>query len=255
MRFVPVKTADQQGALVRHKVRDLLIRQRTQTVNALRGHLAEFGVTAPQGLPRVDDLVAVVNDEADSRVPAAARGALRIVVDTLAEVDRRIDELDKEVTASAKADPTAKRLMTVPGVGPVIASRIAASFPDPSVFRSGRDFAAFLGLVPRQNSTGGKSRLGRISKQGNGVLRRLLVGGAMAALFRSKEWRSDPWLVALRERKPAMVVAVALANKMARAIWAIMTHGGVWRSRLLEDAAVLAAVKPKPPAAAACGRA
>jgi len=255
MRFVPVKTEDQQAALVRHKVRDVLVRQRTQWVNALRGHLAEFGVTVRKGLSRVADLVAVIEDEADHRVPTVARAALRIIIDVLAGIDRKIEDLDREVATSAKADLVAKRLMTVPGVGPIIASRIAASFPNPGVFRSGRDFAASLGLVPRQNSTGGKSLLGGISKQGSGTLRRLLVGGAMAALFRSKEWRSDPWLVALRERKPTKVVAVALANKMARAIWAIMTHGGVWRSRPVDGTAVLALVKPEPPMAAAYGRA
>jgi transposase len=255
MRFVPVKTEDQQAALVRHKVRDVLVRQRTQWVNALRGHLAEFGVTVRKGLSRVADLVAVIEDEADHRVPTVARAALRIIIDVLAGIDRKIEDLDREVATSAKADLVAKRLMTVPGVGPIIASRTAASFPNPDVFRSGRDFAASLGLVPRQNSTGGKSLLGGISKQGSGTLRRLLVGGAMAALFRSKEWRSDPWLVALRERKPTKVVAVALANKMARAIWAIMTHGGVWRSRPVDGTAVLAFVKPEPPMAAAYGRA
>ena len=192
MRFVPVKTEDQQAALVRHKVRDVLVRQRTQWVNALRGHLAEFGVTVRKGLSRVADLVAVIEDEADHRVPTVARAALRIIIDVLAGIDRKIEDLDREVATSAKADLVAKRLMTVPGVGPIIASRIAASFPNPGVFRSGRDFAASLGLVPRQNSTGGKSLLGGISKQGSGTLRRLLVGGAGQDRWRPRSRRQSP---------------------------------------------------------------
>jgi transposase len=240
MRFVPVKSAEQQGNLAVHTVRDLLIRQRTQAVNSLRGTLAEFGVTAPVGLERAKDLVAVVEDEADPRLPLVAREALRLLTDQIADLDRRIAGLETAITAMAKADPAAKRIMTVPGIGPITASRLVATVPDPGVFPSGRDFAAWLGLVPRQNSTGGRSRLGRISKQGNGDLRRLLVSGAMAALFRSKDWRNDPWLLALRARKPAMVTAVALANKMARTVWAILVRGGEWRSRRTEIPAVLA---------------
>jgi transposase len=243
MRFVPVKSVEQQGTLAVHTVRDLLVRQRTQAVNALRGHLAEFGVTAPVGLQHAKELIGVVEDEADTRLPLVAREALRVLADQIGELDRRIDGLEKAVTKMAKADPVARRIMTVPGIGPITASRLVATVPDPLVFKSGRDFAAWLGLVPRQNSTGGRSRLGRISKQGNGVLRRLLVGGAMAALFRSKDWKADPWLVALRERKPAKVTAVALANKMARAVWAILIRGGEWRSRRTEAPAELAAVK------------
>ena len=243
MRFVPVKTAEQQGNLAVHTVRALLVRQRTQAVNALRGHLAEFGVTVPVGLQHAKALIGVVEDEADTRLPLVARKALRVLAGQIAELDRRIAGLETAITKMAKADPAARRIMTIPGIGPVIASRLVATVPDPSVFRSGRDFAAWLGLVPRQHSTGGKSRLGRISKQGNGDLRRLLVGGAMAALFRAKDWRNDPWLAALRQRKPTMVTAVELANKMARAVWALLVRGGEWRSRLTEAPAGLVAVK------------
>ena len=178
----------------------------------------------------------------------------------LAALELRIAVVESEIVARTKADPTARRLATIPGIGPIIASRITATVPDPSIFRSGRDFAAWIGLVPRQNSTGGKTRLGGISKRGNGSLRRLLVGGAMAAMFRSKALQNDPWLCRLRASKPAMVVAVALANKTARTVWAVMRRDQDWRpaaassSRPHKPAAVLAAVKTMPPSAVAFGQ-
>ncbi|HXP05005.1 MAG TPA: IS110 family transposase [Stellaceae bacterium] len=260
MRFVPVKTPEQQAALVAHSVRDLLVRQRTMLVNAMRGHLAEFGIVAPRGIHKVEELIAVIGDESDGRVPSSARRALRVLATEIAALELRIAALEAEIVARTRADPVARRLATIPGIGPIIASRITATVPDPSVFRSGRDFAAWIGLVPRQNSTGGKARLGGISKRGNGTLRRLLVGGAMAAMFRSKVLQNDPWLCSLRARKPAMVAAVALANKIARTVWAVMQHGENWRpatassSRPQEPAAVLAAVKTMPPSAVAFGQ-
>jgi len=260
MRFVPVKTPEQQAALVAHSVRDLLVRQRTMLVNALRGHLAEFGIVAQRGIHKVEELTAVIGDETDGRIPASARSALRVLAAALAALELRIAVVESEIVARTKADPTARRLATIPGIGPIIASRITATVPDPSIFRSGRDFAAWIGLVPRQNSTGGKTRLGGISKRGNGSLRRLLVGGAMAAMFRSKALQHDPWLCRLRARKPAMVAAVALANKTARTVWAVMRRDQDWRpaaassSRLHEPAAVLAAVKTMPPSAVAFGQ-
>lgn len=229
MRFVPVKTPASQAALVAHSVRDLLVRQRTMLVNALRGHLAEFGIVAPRGLHKVEVLVAAVADETDGRLPESARGALQLLVAELATIDRRIKMIETAIVARARTELAARRLTTIPGIGPIIATRIAAVVPDPSVFRSGRDFAAWIGLVPRQNSSGGKSRLCGISKRGNRSLRRLLVGGAMAAMFRSKVLRADPWLCRLRSRKPTMVAAVALANKIARAVWAVMQRGEAWR--------------------------
>jgi len=235
MRFVPVKTTKQQAVLIEHAVRDLLVCQRTQLVNALRGHLAEFGIVAPQGLHRVRELTAIV-DSSDVRLPDAARAALRFVLDELVGVDARIAAIEAGIAKSAKADQTAKRLMTIPGIGPIIASRLVATVADPGVFRSGRDLAAFIGLVPRQHSTGGRARLGRITKQGNGALRRLFVNGAMAAMRQSKVLSADPWLLRLRGRKPPLVVAVALANKMARAAWAVMTREEDWRPRLGEAA-------------------
>lgn len=261
MRFVPVKTAEQQAALVAHSVRDLLVRQRTMLVNALRGHLAEFGIVASRGIRKVDELAAVVADESDERIPASALNALRILVAELAALDLRITRLETEIVTRAKTDSVARRLATIPGIGPIIASRLSALVPDPSIFRSGRDFAAWIGLVPRQSSTGGKARLGGISKRGNGSLRRLLVGGAMAAMFRSKALQNDAWLRQLRARKPVMVAAVALANKIARTIWAVMRRDAVWRpaaarssARPHQPGAVLAAVKTMPPTAVAFGQ-
>jgi transposase len=166
--------------------------------------------------------------------------------------------IESEIVARTKADAVARRLATIPGIGPIIASRITATVPDPSIFRSARDFAAWIGLVPRQNSTGGKTRLGGISKRGR--LRRLLVGGAMAAMYRSKAVQNDPWLCRLRARKPTMVAAVALANKIARTVWAVMQHDKNWRpttassSRPNQPAVMLAAVKTMPPTAVACGQ-
>jgi transposase len=229
MRFVPVKTPEQQAALVSHGVRDLLVRQRTMLVNAMRGHLAEFGVVAPRGVHKVEELITATNDESDERIPSSARRALRVLATELVTLDLRIAAIEAEIGARAKADPVAQRLATIPGIGPLIASRITATVPDPSIFRSGRDFAAWIGLVPRQNSTGGKTRLGGISKRGNGALRRLLIGGAMAAMFRTKALRTDPWLCQLRARKPVMVVAVAFANKIARTVWAVMRYDQEWR--------------------------
>jgi transposase len=260
MRFVPVKTPEQQAALVAHSVRDLLVRQRTMLVNALRGHLAEFGIVAPRGIQKVEELIAVIGDESDARIPSSARRPLRVLATELAALELRIAALEAEIVARIRADPVARRLATIPGIGPIIAARITATVPDATVFRSGRDFAAWIGLVPRQNSTGGKARLGGISKRGNGTLRRLLVGGAMAAMFRSKVLQTDPWLRRLRARKPVMVAAVALANKIARTVWAVMRYDQDWRpatapsSRPHEPAAVLAAVKTMPPSAVAFGQ-
>jgi transposase len=191
--------------------------------------LAEFGIVAPRGIQKVEELTAVVADESDGRIPASARNALRTLTVELAALDLRITKLETGIVAQAKTDAVARRLATIPGIGAIIASRLSVMVPDPSIFRSARDFAAWIGLVPRQSSTGGKSRLGGISKRGNGSLRRLLVGGAIAAMFRSKALQNDPWLCQLRARSPVMVAAVALANKTARVIWAVMRRNAVWR--------------------------
>jgi transposase len=228
-------------------------------VNAMRGHLAEFGIVAPRGIHKVEELIAAIGDESDGRLPSSARRALRLLAAEFAALEMRIAATEAEIVVRTKADPAARRLATIPGIGPIIAARITATVPDPSVFRSGRDFAAWIGLVPRQNSTGGKVRLGGISRRGNGTLRRLLVGGAMAAMFRTKALQNDVWLCQIRARKPAKVAAVALANKIARTAWAVMRYGEDWRpgpasSRPREPAAVLAAVKTKPPSAVAFGQ-
>src|SRR5262252_7248654 len=222
MRFVPTKTADQQAAVLLHRGRERLVRQRTALVNALRAHLAEFGVVAPQGLRNVGKLIAIVRDEDDARLPDAARQVLQVLAAQIEQLETAIAELEKQLMAWHKSNPVSQRLATIPGIGPIIATAIAATVVEPNGFRSGREFAAWLGLVPRQNSTGGKNRLGGISKRGNQYLRRLLINGASANLLRSKATNANPWVIGLRRRRPPLVVAVALANKTARIAWAVM---------------------------------
>jgi transposase len=230
MRFVPVKTAEQQAALMMHRARDLLVRQRTMLVNALRGHMAELGLIGAQGLHKVAALVAIVRDGTDERIPEAARQVLTVIAGQIDEVEAKIAVLEAQRQAWHKSNPVSQRLATIPGIGPIIATAIAATVPDPGVFRSGREFAAWLGLVPRQNSSGGKARLGGISKRGDSYLRRLLVNGAHAVLFWSKAAKADPWLTSLRARKHRLVVAVALANKTARIAWAVMRNEEKYRA-------------------------
>jgi transposase len=229
MRFVPIKTAEQQSALMMHRARDLLIRQRTMLVNALRGHLAEFGLIEAQGLHKVVRLIAIVMDEKDRRVPDIARQVLKVIVNQIEDTQTRIAGIETQVLAWHKSNPVSQRLATIPGIGPIIATAIAATVADPSIFRSGREFAAWLGLVPRQNSTGGKARLGGINKRGDGYLRRLLVNSAHTVLLCSKQAKTDPWLMSLLSRKPRLVTAVALANKTARVAWAIMSRQDTYR--------------------------
>ena len=187
MRFVPVKTADQQAAVLLHRGRERLVRQRTGLVNALRGHLAEFGVIAPQGLRNVGKLIAIVRDEGDARLPDLARQVLQVLANQIEQIETAVTALERQLLAWHKTDPVSQRLASIPGIGPIIATAIATTVADPKVFRSGREFAAWLGLVPRQNSTGGKTRLGGITKRGNRYLRRLLINGASANLLRSKD--------------------------------------------------------------------
>jgi transposase len=222
MRFVPVKTVEQQSVLTMHRARDLLIRQRTMLINALRGHLAEFGLIQARGQRGLAGLTTMVMDDQNGQIPAIARQVLKVIAAQIHELTKQIEVLEKQVLAWHKSNPVSRRLATIPGIGPIIASAVAATVADASVFRSGRQFAAWLGLVPRQNSTGGKSRLGGISKRGDGYLRRLLISGAQSVLLRTKTIRPDSWLAALLGRRPRLVVAVALANKTARIAWAIM---------------------------------
>jgi transposase len=229
MRFVPVKTVEQQSALLMHRGRELLVRQRTMLANALRGHMAEFGLIAAQGLHKVAGLIAIARDDKDERVPDMARQVLRVLADQLVDLERRIAAIEAQIMAWHKSNPVSQRLATIPSIGPIIATALAATVAEPGEFRRGREFAAWLGLVPRQNSTGGKARLGGISKRGDSYLRRLLVNGAHAVLLRSKAGKVDPWLMSLRARKHRLVVAVALANKTARIAWAIMSRQDIYR--------------------------
>jgi len=227
MRFVPIKGEDQQAALMLHRARDLLVGQRTQLINAIRGHLAEFGLIEAQGPWNVPRLLAGMEE---AGVPDLVPGLVRLLASQLEEVELRIDEIDTQIMAWHKASPVSQRLAGVPGIGPLVATAIVATLPDPTVFRSGREFAAWLGLVPRQNSTGGKTRLGRTSRQGNTYIRRLLVIGAQSALFCSKATKANPWIQALLAKRPRLVVAVALANKMARIAWALMARQTTYRT-------------------------
>ena len=231
MRFVPVKSQEQQATLMTHKTRDLLIRQRTMAVNALRGHLAEFGIIAAKGIGRVEELI---EKAADASLPEMARTTLAILVGQLAALDAAIADLTRQIAGAHARDPLSRLVAGVPGVGALVASAITASVPNPSVFKSGRDFAAWLGLTPRQDTTGGKVKLGSITKQGNRSLRRLLVLGAISLLRVAGKHKGalGDWLIALCARKRAKVAAVALANKLARIIWAIMTTGEAFRTSM-----------------------
>ncbi|MCW2239315.1 IS110 family RNA-guided transposase [Azospirillum canadense] len=227
MRFVPMKSEEQQSTLVVHRVRETLVRQKTPLINALRGHLAEFGIVAPQGAPKVAQLTMRLADPGDEAVPAAAKTVLQVLVEQLRETERRIADLDAQLGEQAKRDETCRRLLTIPGIGPIVATALVATIGDAQTFTSGRHLAAWLGLVPRQNSSGGKERLGGISKAGDGYRRRMLVHGARAVL---RWWRtSSPWLARLLGRRPITVAVVALANKTARIAWAVMTRGETYR--------------------------
>ena len=232
MRFVAVKSADQQGQLIQHRTRDLLVRQRTQVINALRAHMAVLGIVAAQGHEGLKKLLAIVADEKDERLPVDARASLIVLTAQLQALQTMIRVIEKRIIAQHRASEASKRVATIPGIGPLGASAIVATLTDPSAFRSGRDFAAWIGLVPRQDSTGGKQKLGPISKQGDRYLRRLLVVGAHSALRRAKQSpQNHPWLVQLLARRPFKVVAIALANKMARVAWALLARGSRYRAR------------------------
>jgi transposase len=227
MRFVEIKSEDQQAVLMMHRARQLLIRQRTMLVNALRAHIAELGMVSRQGITGANQLIALIECEEDKSIPNVARTALTPLVRQLRTIQREVDHLQDAIQDWHKQSDLSMRLENIPGIGPITASALAATVTNPEVFKSGRQLAAWIGLVPRQNSSGGKTRLGRITKQGDPYLRRLLVLGAHAVLrFRQHgKAASTRWAASLLERKPYMVCAVALANKMARVVWAIMMHG------------------------------
>jgi transposase len=230
MRFVGVKTVAQQSALMLFKSRDLLIGQRTQLLNALRGHFCEIGIVVPKGPHEVRALVDRVMDaEKTDDLPGAMRAALRPLVSALFSLNGEMAVLDKAILKQHRESETSQRLATIPGIGTLTATVLVATVSEPKTFSGGREFAAWIGLVPRQHSTGGKARLGHISKMGNRDLRRLLVVGAHAALYRMKSGKTRSaladWARKLLAKKPFKLVAVALANKMARIAWAIMAKG------------------------------
>jgi len=238
MRFVQIKSVKQQGQLMLHRARDLLMRQRTQLINALRAHMAELGIVAAQGREGVKELLKIIASEQDARLPVDAHASLVVLAAGLRALQTMIGSIEKRIVAQHRSNDASKRLRSIPGIGIVGATAIAATVPDPKAFRSGRDFAAWIGLVPRQDSTGGKQKLGPISKQGDQYLRRILVVGAHAVLKRARQQPEKYlWLTRLLARKPFRVVAVALANKMARIAWALLAKGDTYRVPVLAAAA------------------
>jgi transposase len=237
MRFVGIKSTEQQGRLMQHRTRDLLMRQRTQTINALRAHMAELGIAAAQGREGLKELLAIVANDENPCLPIDARASLIVLAAQLEALQTMIGSIEKRIMTQHRSSEASQRLESIPGIGIVGASAITATVADPKVFRSGRDFAAWIGLVPRQDSTGGKQKLGPISKQGDRYLRRILVVGAHAVLrYAKKNPQKYPWLTQLLARKPFRVVAVALANKMARIAWALLAKGGTYRAPALAAA-------------------
>ena len=227
MRFVPIKTKEQQSALMLHRTRQLLVRQRTMLSNALRGHLAELGIVSAKGRNGTGELLRIVADSADSRLSPAVRSILEVLARQYGAIGTEIASIDKGIMALHRGCEASRRLAEIPGIGPVGATALVAEIGDWNSFSSGRSLAAWIGLVPKQHSTGGKDRLGSITKQGNRYLRWLLVVGAMAVIRYARKHGTErrPWLGRLMERRPTKVAAVALANKIARMGWAIMIRG------------------------------
>jgi transposase len=238
MRFVETKTSEQQSCLTLHRTRHLFIRQQTSAINAIRAHLAEFGIVAPVGRRGVDQLLAVVADASDKRLPVVARACVAALGAQLQVLKAQILEFDRMIRAWHRSSEVSRRLDAIPGVGPALATALVASVADPKAFRSGRDFSAWIGLVPKQNSSGGKEKLGSISKQGDRYLRSLFTAGALAVIRYAKIHGTPhrPWLTALLARRPTKVAAIALANKLARMAWAMMARG----ERYKEPAALAA---------------
>lgn len=236
MRFVEVKSAEQQSVMVLHRVRLILMRQRVQLSNAIRGHMAEFGLVAPIGREGLQSLIRMIVS-GDERVPQQARACLQLLGMQLELSNKQILETDRQIRANARATEIGRRLMDVPGIGPLLASALVATIADPKAFRSGRNLAAWIGLVPRQSSSGGKERLGGITKQGDRYLRQLLVVGALAVVrYAERHGTRRPWLVQLLARRTTKVAAVALANKTARMVWAMMVSGERYREPVVQAA-------------------
>lgn len=237
MRFVPVKTAEQQGTTMLMKTRELLVRQETQLINALRAHMHELGIITGKGAGKVTNLIAIIREPKDERVPSVARFALGELANQLEALGTELGKLEKAIVAMVKRDPDMTRLATIPGIGPITAASIKALVPDINGFKSARHFAAWLGLTPKPHSSGGKERLGGISKMGNPTLRNLLVLGAMSIMRYAKNAESAPqWVAGLLARRPAKVVAVAMANKAARIAFAVLRKGEVYRKSLVSAA-------------------
>ena len=227
MRFVATKTPEQQSCLMLHRTRHLFIRQQTAVINVIRAHLAEFGIVAPIGRKGVEELLDIVADPSDKRVPEVARACLAVLGAQLRRLKEQILEFDRIILAWHRSNETSMRLDAIPGVGPILATALVACVADPKAFRSGRNFSAWIGLVPKQHSSGGKDRLGSISKQGDRYLRSLFMAGALAVIRYAKinGTKHRPWLTALLARRPVKVAAIALANKIARMVWAMMARG------------------------------
>jgi transposase len=238
MRFVPVKTEEQQSALILHRTRELLIRQKVMLTNALRSQLAEFGVVAAQGRTGLADLMKLVSGSATLSLPDLARSSMMLLIEQVKELMKRISLVEAEILRWHKANDVSRRLETIPGVGPITASAIAASVADAGQFGNGRQFAAWLGIVPRQNSSGGKERLGRITKWGDSYIRKLLVVSS-CALIRYARGKAPgaSWLTGVLARRPAKVAAVAMANKTARIIWAVLRDGRTFQKEVSSTAA------------------
>ena len=231
MRFVETKTPEQQSGLMLHRTRHLFIRQQTAVINAIRAHLAEFGIVAPVGRNGVEQLLGVVADSNDERLPEVVRACVAALGAQLRMLKTQILEFDRRIVAWHRSNETSQRLDEIPGVGPALATALVASIADPKAFRSGRDFSAWIGLVPKQRSSGGKDKLGSITKQGDRYLRSLFTAGALAVIRYAKihGTKHRPWLTALLARRPTKVAAIALANKIARTAWAMMAKGERYR--------------------------
>lgn len=228
MRFVPVKTEDQQAMLLMHRTRDFLVRQLTQLSNAIRAHLGEFGIVAPKGVHNVERLLVLAREAA---LPEPARAPILLLADQFRDTDRRIEAITIQIKTQAQTDAVARNLQTIPGIGPITASALAASVPDVSNFKAARDLAAWIGLTPKPHSSGGKERLGKITKMGNRYLRRLLYLGALAQITaRSRKPAGEDWLWKMLQRKPVKLVAIALAGRMARTVWALLKTGESYRA-------------------------